>query len=68
MSKYDWSGVPKEVKFIATDSYSGKAWGYLSKPRLGRVSFIEHVSEFPIYVGVEPYKGNWQDSLEERPK
>ena len=32
MSKYDWSNVPKEVKFIATDK-DGVANGFTKEPK-----------------------------------
>lgn len=67
MTKYDWSSVPKEVKWIATDNNGFKS-GFTDKPFCesdygfwdnGLPSLAMHDSEF---------KGNWQDSLEERPK
>lgn len=69
-TKYDWSGVPEEVKWIATDGYSGWAWGYCKEAPYIDVDMWNSKHE---YVDVEklydvcPYQGNWQDSLEERP-
>lgn len=77
MSKYDWSNVPKEVRWIATDE-DGMVCGFSEKPVKkdgGPFNFwagdeidaglnvINGVSNF-----VNSYAGSWQDSLEERPK
>lgn len=62
MSKYDWSNVPKEINWIATDS-DGYAFGYEEKPYNGGYYWYalnpKHIKQ--------QYHGNWQDSLEERP-
>lgn len=62
MSEYDWSNVPKEVKWIATDS-DGYAFGYKEKPYIGGSYWYalnpKHIKQ--------QYLGNWKDSLEERP-
>ena len=63
MSKYDWSNVPKEVNWIATDS-DGYAYGYIDKPYNGGQYWY---ALKPIYIK-QKCEGNWQDSLEERPK
>lgn len=66
-TKYDWSGVPSHIIWIATDADSA-ARGHNRKP------VIDHPEEwhsdqyynYPI-IGYDLYQGNWQDSLEERP-
>lgn len=72
-TKYDWSNVPKNVKWIATDK-DGWAWGWVKRPipkdddewstetGIGGIHY-----EFYIKPENNPFKGNWQDSLEERP-
>lgn len=71
MSKYDWSNVPKKVKFIATDK-DGVANGFPTEPK----PYEEHqmwltANEDYISLGVEYLdvfdKNNWLNSLEERP-
>lgn len=68
MSKYDWSNVPKEVKWIATDS-DGYAWHWHTKPEIDDNEWITGKSYVGDFISVDdnPFKGNWQDSLEERP-
>ena len=69
MSKYDWTNVPKEVEWIATDS-NGVWCEYTHKPELSRygwsVSHGDYI--FKIYQSDSPFNGDWRDSLEERPK
>lgn len=67
-TKYDWSNVPNKVKWIATDA-DGYAWHWHEKPEIIGDEWIAvkaHVGDF-IDKADNPYKGNWQDSLEERP-
>lgn len=61
-TKYDWSKVPEEITAIATCKDGTVKW--FSKPKLCNDYWI---SVFTV-TGAEPYKGNWMDSLEERPK
>lgn len=75
-TKYDWSNVPKEVNWIATDS-DGVAHGFKAKPKIkeGLVydmwacndNFVEYI-ELADNQHRRFGKSNWQDSLEERPK
>ena len=69
MSKYDWTNVPKEVEWIATDS-NGVWCEYTREPKLSRYGWsVSHGDNiFKIYQGGSPFKGDWRDSLEERPK
>ena len=71
-TKYDWSNVPSEVLWIATEK-DGSAFGHKSKPvcfdlnfRCGWVS--AKYDYFYIRESDNTFKGNWQDSLEERPQ
>lgn len=68
MSKYDWSNIPKEVKWIATDA-NGYAWHWYTKPEIEGDEWNTVESLVGNFIDKEdnPYKGNWQDSLEERP-
>lgn len=68
MSKYDWSNVPSDVKWIATDS-DGVVCGYSSKPSKFSLAWnCRNSGSFIAHSFVPPYSKNWQDSLEERPK
>lgn len=71
MSKYDWSGVPKEVNWIATDSDS-VANGFYAEPKKGDhdMWFDDNNDGDWIELGVNyvgMFKGDWRDSLEKRP-
>lgn len=68
-TKYDWSNVPKEVKWIATDS-NKNVFGYYEKPVFKEFGCFMHSGEYFYYPHTNwmmPFKGDWQDSLEERP-
>ena len=71
MSKYDWSNVPSEVKWIATDE-SGFAHGYKSEPITGYLHrgfwYYASSANFVLFPSENPFKGHWRDSLEERPQ
>lgn len=77
MSKYDWSNVPKEVRWIATDE-DYMVCGFSERPIKIKNSLYnfwagsEDDAGLNVVGGVsyfvKPFKGNWQDSLEERPK
>lgn len=73
MNKYDWSGVdwsqaPEWARFWSITDYNVGRWhGNSDKPirNCGCAFSVENCweSEAPTFG----YKGNWQDSLEERP-
>lgn len=72
MTKYDWSGVEKNTRYIATDA-DGYAHGWNGEPPkyindveewIGEKSYV---TGFMLHPNKNPIKGNWQDSLEERP-
>ncbi|MFW1995208.1 hypothetical protein ACG904_09655 [Acinetobacter guillouiae] len=65
MTKYDWSNVPKEVRFIVTDE-NGLKYGHQDKPKLSDMLGLWYGLDF-IRIGRSEFKGDWQDSLEERP-
>ena len=71
MSKYDWSNVPKEVKFIATDK-DGVANGFTKEPKpytgygMWLTEDYDYVSLSVEYLDVFD-KTVWEHSLEERP-
>lgn len=70
MSKYDWTDVPKEVNWIATDS-NGVVFGYSSMPEKKDFGKFMHTSDFlyfPHNGWMPAYHGDWRESLEERPK
>lgn len=65
MTKYDWSNVPLEVKWIATDE-SGLKYSYKRKPKISSAQRVWCGVSFNL-IGKSEFNGNWQDSLEERP-
>lgn len=70
MSKYDWSNVPFNVVSIATDSDGyAHGWGGIPIPVggewLGRGCKL---LGFMLSPDENTFKGDWADSLEERPK
>ena len=70
MSKYDWTSVPNDVNWIATDS-SGSVFGYDVEPEYKEWGKFMHCTDFlyfPHKNWIEPFNGDWRDSLEERPK
>ncbi|HFG2460125.1 TPA: hypothetical protein ACGGC0_003729 [Acinetobacter baumannii] len=66
-TKYDWSEIPPEVQFMATD-FDGWAFGYKSEPERLATEFS---GDLFYGVAVLPYnniyEGDWKDSLEQRP-
>lgn len=70
MTKYDWSNVPKEVKWIATD-VDGITSGWKEKPKYKQIYGTWDRSDWSKanlgFIKVLAFRGNWQDSLEERP-
>lgn len=66
MSKYDWSNVPKEVKWIARDD-DGWVCHFSKKPRLIHGQWLDNTKQGYLNTySTNEFKG-WQDSLEERP-
>lgn len=56
------------MKWIATDA-DGYAWHWHTKPKIEGNEWITRKSYVGDFISIDdnPYKGNWQDSLEERP-
>lgn len=71
MNKYDWSNVPKEVKWIALDKDDEFAYGFKVKPFIEYDMWTVKDIEENVVDGVTNlclrFQGNWQDSLEGRP-
>ena len=70
MSKYDWSNVPKEIKWLAADADS-VINGFYTKPIVDDWCEMWLAFDFE-YVnigggGVDRF-ADWQNSLEERPR
>lgn len=71
MSKYDWTNVPKDVNWVATDAIYSGGWGYTEKPILMSAYgtwAAKGINNKLVGVVAQGYAGNWRDSLEERPK
>lgn len=64
-TKYDWSGVPLEYNWIATD-LDGVANAFYNKPNNENHDMWFDGDDY-FQIGTSSFKGNWQDSLEERP-
>lgn len=64
----DWSVIPPEIQFVAL-CYSGEAYGYRAKPRLGGLYFVSTdcwaVKLYPSHT--PKWSGDWRDSLVTRP-
>ena len=71
-TKYDWSGVDKDTQYIATEA-DGYAHGWSGEPpeyiddESGWTGVKSKITMFMLKPSDNPVKGNWQDSLEERP-
>lgn len=67
MSKYDWSNVPKEVKWITTTPM-GNVLGFGLKPdHVGDHFYKSSSLDFVVELKIRHYTGYYGDSLEERP-
>lgn len=66
MSKYDWTNVPSDVKWIATGE-DGKAYGFDYKPYVNK-KWISVYQGFQRALAIQPFVGEIIDSLEERPR
>ena len=71
-TKYDWSNVPKEVQWIATDD-DGVMNGFDEKPIIGENGLwttkdydYERIFELD-QAWCSHLRRNWMESLEERP-
>lgn len=70
MSKYDWSGVGYEFKFLATEMVGNNyvTWGFKLEPTKTDSLWLDNESRVkPKIIGVNIFKGDWRDSLEKRP-
>lgn len=75
-AKYDWSNVPDNVKWIATDA-DGIVSGFSEKPFFTKNSklWIPNTNfDYSWVCNIEPFtyhpnndSPNWENSLEERP-
>jgi hypothetical protein len=70
-TKYDWTHVDEEVEFLTTDS-DGKVKGFQSSPHkfvaLNNTGRWQSNSEYYILKKIAACAGDWQQSLEARPK
>ena len=73
MSKYDWTNVPNDVKYLATNQ-NGKVSGFVSDTKTpieiqGLWYGSDYYSGEPRYYNLNITSfDDWRDSLEERPK
>ena len=65
-TKYDWSNVPKWVKFIATDS-NGNTNGYEERIKPYIILDDMFVGGRYVSLDVNTLFDDWRESLEERP-
>lgn len=66
MSKYDWSNVPKEVKYLAKDSDDPFAFGFSEEPTKDRRMWLGTVVDGCLDLRLTCSE-DWKDSLDERP-
>lgn len=70
-TRYDWSKIPDHVNWVATNE-AGFAWGYEGKPLCGWLHtgfwYCGGKTTLVYWPDENPYKGKWQDSLEQRPQ
>ena len=62
MSKYDWANVHEKINAIATCEDGSVKWFCDPIPSNG-----SWIVSFTVTGGI-PFKGDWRESLEERPK
>lgn len=70
-TKYDWSNVPPEVNWIATDAVYTGGWGYTEEPVIMPFYgtwYAKGINNKMVGIVAQGYSGDWKDSLEERPK
>lgn len=67
--KYDWSNIPKVVEWIATD-VDKTVVGFMGKnqPSKSNVIWYDGDALNCKILYIQAYGGNWEDSLEQRPK
>jgi len=73
---YDWSNEPEEVKFMCTDGYGGQERWELEPKFIGGSCWVNQHEDlygsqgFLVNLSTpnSPFKGNFQNSLEARPK
>lgn len=65
-TKYDWSTIPVEANWAATDE-NGLTCCYTTKPFMwGNEWLVKELDEVVLCYRSEP-KEDWKDSLEQRP-
>lgn len=67
MSKYDWADAQKEARFIFTDQ-DGCVFESNFEPALNDDGWRGTGLSSWWFSECNPFKGNWRESLEERPK
>ncbi|QMP81494.1 hypothetical protein [Escherichia phage vB_EcoM_APEC] len=68
MPKYDWSNVPDEVKWIATDSDGWISMHTIKPEPVLNINWIDSSEEgYLVLIKGSPFNGDWKESLEERP-
>lgn len=66
-TKYDWSNVPDDTRYIFTDQ-DGDVFESDFEPVLYDSCWRGTGLSSWWFSNCESFKGNWQDSLEERPQ
>ncbi|WP_228267555.1 hypothetical protein [Acinetobacter calcoaceticus] len=69
-NKYDWTLIPANVKFMATDE-DGMACGWVAEPHIVGNAWRNqsHLSaHFYLTRCRNPFMGDWKESLERRPE
>lgn len=68
---YDWSLIPEDVIYVATDE-DGSVTGFCSNlpvidAKRDCIYIKKYYEDTIINLNIESYKGNWKESLEKRP-
>jgi len=70
MSKYDWSAIPSEFNYAATND-DGFAFAFTDKPVSGWLHsgfwYMGGLPKLIHFPSENPFKGEWRESLEQRP-
>lgn len=67
MSKYDWSNIPDGARYIFTDQ-DGDVFESDFEPLLVDTGWRGTGFSSWWFSKCDPFKGDWRESLEERPK
>ncbi|QHJ79208.1 MAG: hypothetical protein [Caudoviricetes sp.] len=67
MRKYEWSGVPENINWIATDEMKS-VWGFTHFPSEVYSNGFSCGDDGQLFLllRIKPYQGDWMESIEQR--